>query len=106
MNLTLTSAPRRSRASSRRSTVGLPQVNLLPPEVRAARGLVTSSAGWPSVAGVVLVVTGLVYGFALCSAPRREGARGHDTGDDRSLQSRPKVRRGPPVCWATSSSNT
>lgn len=65
MSITLTKAPARQASAASFGAPGLPQVNLLPPEVRAARGLVHVKR-WLAVGfAIVLVVIGLVYAFAL-----------------------------------------
>jgi len=71
MSLTLTKSPARASAPSLGVTT-LPQVNLLPPEVRAARGLVNTKR-WLAVAlAVVLALIALVYVFALVSRSTAE----------------------------------
>ncbi len=66
MSLTLERpAKKAGKGKSVITAVGLPQVNLLPPEVRAARGLVHVKR-WLGVSLiVVLILSVLMYGFAV-----------------------------------------
>ncbi len=63
MSLTLTKSPTRASGPGLGVTM-LPQVNLLPPEVRAARGLVHTKRWLAVTVGVVLILVALVYVFA------------------------------------------
>ncbi|WP_028046326.1 hypothetical protein [Cellulomonas sp. URHE0023] len=64
LTMTKTKVPARAAGGSVGAT-SLPQVNLLPPEVRAARGLVNVKR-WLAIALVIVVVgIGLVYAIAL-----------------------------------------
>ncbi len=82
MSALLDRAPSRQKKSAAPTPVGLPQVNLLPPEVRAARSLSVVKR-WLAMA-VVLVVAliALVYVFALIvrgQADERLAAAEHRT---------------------------
>ena len=71
MSLTLTKSPARAKTPGLGVTT-LPQVNLLPPEVRAARGLVHTKR-WLAIAlGVVVILIGLFYAFALLARTSAE----------------------------------
>jgi Tfp pilus assembly protein PilN len=75
MNLTVSTSRTKTKGSSSGSVSGagaLPQVNLLPPEVRAARGLVHTKRWLAMSVGVVLVVIGLVYAFAVMARSSAE----------------------------------
>jgi len=85
MSITMTKAPAR-QATSGFGAPGLPQVNLLPPEVRAARGLVNVKRWLAVGVGVVLVVIGLVYVFALLQRSSAESALATTQATTASLQ--------------------
>ncbi|MGY4642603.1 PilN domain-containing protein [Cellulomonas sp. URHB0016] len=77
MNLTMTlgASKTKSKGSAKGSTfvVGLPQVNLLPPEVKAARGLVNVKR-WLGLSLVfVLAMAALTYGFAFLENQAAQG---------------------------------
>lgn len=88
MSLTMTKA---TKAPSRASGPGLgasslPQVNLLPPEVRAARGLVNVKR-WLAIALVIVVVAiGLVYVLAMLARNSAENTLATEQARTAELQ--------------------
>ncbi|NUU17659.1 fimbrial assembly protein [Cellulomonas humilata] len=71
MSLTLTKPVVRA-AGAALGGPALPQVNLLPPEVKAARGLVNTKRWLAVTIGVVLVLIALVYVFAILARSTAE----------------------------------
>lgn len=94
MSLTLTKAPTRA-ASGGVGATSLPQVNLLPPEVRAARGLVNIKR-WLAIA-LVVVVIGIALVWAIATFAKHSAEDTLATEQARTAELQAEVNKYPDV---------